>query len=91
MKGLGITETPTSATIKILNGNLTNQSLAVGGFEVKAAAVSEHRKWAKLPKTFSCDELPVDTDDAASPEKISDITVGLLVGANCAKALSLTG
>ena len=51
---------PTSITIKTLNGNLTNQSLAAEESKVKAAAGSEHSKWVILPKTFSHDELPVD-------------------------------
>ena len=51
---------PTSITIKTLNSNLTNQSLAAEESKVKAAAGSEHSKWVILPKTFSHDELPVD-------------------------------
>ena len=71
VKELGITGTLASVTINTLNGDLTKQSLAVERFKVKVAAGSEDSKWVKLPKTFSCVELPVDTDDVATPEEIS--------------------
>ena len=70
VKKLGITGTPTSVTIKALNGDLTNQSLIVEWLKVKATAESDHCKCIKLPKFFSCDELPAETHDVAIPDKI---------------------
>ena len=60
-------------------------------------------EWIELPKTFMWRHLPVDQDDIATPSKLKqwrylesimdkiskrdDISVGLLIGANCTKAL----
>ena len=104
LEELGITGTQTSITIKTLNGDLKNPSIAVRGLKVARSKVDDkNAKWITLPKTFSRDCLPVDTEDIATPDKISkwgyldaianeinqssDVTVGLLVGANCSKAL----
>ena len=65
--------------------------------------VSGNNSCIKLPKMYARTELPVDKEEIATPDKIkqwdylkvitSDITqtdgikVGLLIGANCMKAL----
>ena len=95
--------TPTSITIKTLNVDVTNASVAVEGLKVCGAAASGKNRWVKKPKAFSRDELQVDTEDIATPEKIakweyldeilheisqsSDVEIGLLIGANCSKVL----
>ena len=63
--------TPTSITIKTLNGNVTNASVAVEGLKVCGAAASGKNRWVKKPKAFSRDELQVDAEDIATPEKIA--------------------
>ena len=98
---MGIDGTP--ITIKTMNDNVTNTSVAVEGLKVCAAAASGKNRWVKIPKAFSRDELQVDAEDIATPEKIakweyldeilheisqsSDVEIGLLIGANCSKAL----
>ena len=63
--------TPTLITIKTLNGDVTNTSVAVEGFKVCADAVSGKNRWFKIPKASSRDELQVDAEDIATPEKNS--------------------
>ena len=54
---MGIDGTPTSITIKVLNGDVTNTSVAVEGLKVFAAAASGKNRWVKIPKSFSRDKL----------------------------------
>ena len=61
---MGIDGTPTSITIKTLNGDVTNASVAVEGLKVCRENI-----WVKIPKAFSRDELQVDAEDIATPEK----------------------
>ena len=68
---MGIDETPTSITIKTLNGDLTNTSGAVERLNVCAAAASGRNRWVKISKAFSRDKLQVDAEDIATPEKIA--------------------
>ena len=98
---MGIDGTSTSITITMLNGDVTRTSVAVEGLKVCAAAVSGKNRWVKMPKAFSWYELQVDAEDIPAPEKIarwkyldetlqeisqsSEVEVGLLIGANCAK------
>ena len=100
---MGKDGTPTSITIKTLNGDVTNTSIAVEGLKVCADAASGKNRCLKIPKAFSRDELQVDAEDIATPEKIakweyldeilheisqsSDVEIGLLIGANWSKAL----
>ena len=95
--------TPTSITVKTLNGDVINPSVAVEGLKVCADAASGKNRWLKIPKAFSLDELQVDAEGIATPEKIakweylddilhkisqsSDVEICLLTGANCSKAL----
>ena len=100
---MGIDGTPGSITIKTLNGDVTNASVAVEGLNVCGAAASGKNRWVKIPKAVSLDELQVDAEDIATPEKIAeweyldeilhessqpfDLEIGLLIGANCSKVL----
>ena len=68
---MGIDGTPTSITLKTLNGDVTNTSVAVKGLKVGAAAASGINRWVKIPKAFSPDELQVDVEDIATLEKIA--------------------
>ena len=90
---IGIDGTPKSITTKKLNGDVTNTSVEGCG----------KNRWVKIPKAFSWDELQVDAENIATPEKIakqeyldeilrkisqsSDVEIGLLIGGNCPKAL----
>ena len=56
----------------------------------------EDCKWIEVPKTRTKRYLPVSQDDIAAPSKLNqwryfskrdDISVGLLIGANCIKDL----
>ena len=103
---LGIQGTTTSITVKTINGDITNSTLAINGLKVKALKDHKGSKWIKISKAFSRDELPADVEDIATPEKIlkwgyldetvgdisqsSDIKIGLLIGANCSQALEPT-
>ena len=44
--------TPTSITVKTLNGDVTNPSVAVEGLKVCADAASGKNRWLKIPKAF---------------------------------------
>ena len=89
----GIDGAPKLITTKNFNGDVTNTSVEGSG----------KNKWVKISKTFSWDELQVDAENIAIPEKIakreyldeilreisqsSDVEIGLLIGANCSKSL----
>ena len=89
----GIDGAPKLITTKKFNGDVTNTSVEGSG----------KNRWVKISKTFSWDELQVDAENIAIPEKIakreyldeihreisqsSDVDIGLLIGANCSKSL----
>ena len=97
----GIDVTPTSTTIKPLNGDVANTSVPDEGLKVCVAAASGKNRWVKIPKAFS--RTQVDAEDIATLEQITkseyldkilhdinqsfDVEIGLLIGANCSKAL----
>ena len=99
----GIDVTPTSTTIKPLNGDVANTSVPDEGLKVSVAAASGKNRWVKIPKAFSQNELQVDAEVIATLEtkakgeyldeilyeisQSSDVEIGLLIGANCSKAL----
>ena len=62
---MGINGTPTSISIKTLNGYVSNTSVAV------TAPASGKNGWVKIPKAFSWDKLQVDGEDIAIPEKLA--------------------
>ena len=66
---IGIDGTPASITIKMLNGDVTNGSVAVEGLKVCGAAASGKNRWVKIPKAFWY--FQVDAEDIATPEKIA--------------------
>ena len=94
--------THTSITINTLNGKQKHTSVAVDGLEVSNIDESIG-EWIKLPKMFSQDDLPVNANEIATPENIKQwkylhkiipemkvdqqLEVGLLIGANCLRAL----
>ena len=70
---------------------------------LKVAGPLAKPKWIKLPRAYTKQELPVDKQEIATTEKVkrwnyleeianeicpnTDISMGLLIGANCAEAL----
>ena len=95
----------TSLTIKTLNGEFTSNSTAIEGLKV-ASISKDNSEWLPLPRTFTRPDLPVDNDDIKKPSQFKkwkylenakdqqtfsdDISVGLLIGANCTRALEPT-
>ena len=92
----------TSVTIKTINGEFKSSSKAIDGLQVSGVN-DDKNLWVPLPTTFTRDERPVDNDDITKPGQLKqrkdlepvvnqlnfeeNISVGLLIGANCTKAL----
>ena len=92
---LGISGRKTSLLIKTLNGKFTSNSTAIEALKV-ASISKDNSEWLPLPRTFTRPDLPVENDDITKPshirkwkylENITDISVGIFIGANCTKAL----
>ena len=102
---LAINGRKTSLTIKTLNGEFISNSTALEDLKV-ANISEGNKEWLPLPRTFTRVDLPVDNDDMTKPSQLmkwkylenvinqltfsDDISVGLLIGANCTKALEPT-
>ena len=92
----------TSVTIKTLNGDYKHSTIAVDGLEVTNVD-EEKGEWMKLPRVFSQDHLPAESNEIATGDNIQKLEylhkiiskmknfdgqdVQLLIGANCLKAL----
>ena len=101
IKELQLSGRKTTFNLKTLNIERTESKVLIDGMDVKG--VSGNNNMIKLSKMYARTELPVDKEGIATPDKIkqsdylkvipSDITqpdgikVGLLIGANCMKAL----
>ena len=101
-KRFGIKGRRTSITIKTLNGEVTNKSSVISGMKV-ASSRDSSEDWLELPDTYTKKYLPVGKEDVATPSKLKNwghlerildeineddnISVGLLIVANCTKAL----
>ena len=101
IKELQLSGRKTTLNLKTLNIERTESTVLIDGVDVKG--VSGNNNMIKLSKMYASTELPVDKEGIATPDKIkqsdylkvipSDITqpdgikVGLLIGANCMKAL----
>ena len=101
IKELQLSGRKTTLNLKTLNIERTESTVLIDGIDVKG--VSGNNNMIKLSKMYARTELPVDKEGIATPDKIkqsdylkvipSDITqpdgikVGLLIGANCMKAL----
>ena len=91
----------TTLYLKTLNGDRSEPTTAIDGLQVGGS--KDGNTWIKLPRIYTRKHLPVDKKEVATPEKIEewgylktisseitqtdDVEVGLLVGANCMKAL----
>ena len=94
----------TSIRIKTLDGVITNKAMVVKGLRVTSGNV-DSRDWLELPDTYTKKYLPVDKRDVTTPSKLKqwkylesnvgkisqkeDISVGLLIGENCANLRNL--
>ena len=91
----------TTLNLKTLNGERSESTTAIEGLQV--AGSKDGSTWIKMPRIYNRKHLPVDKKEVATPDKIEewdylktispeitqidDVEVGLLIGANCMKAL----
>ena len=103
-KRFGIKGRRTSITMKTVNGEVTDNSSVISGLKV-ASSRNSSKDWPELPGTYTKKYLPIGKEDIATPSKLKqwghlervldkineddNISVGLLIGANCTKALEL--
>ena len=104
VKELGVHGMKTTLSLKTLHGEKTESTMVVEG--IKVTGMSGDGSFSSLPKLYTRREIPVDKEEIATPAKIKewknlrsisnetvqrdDIQVGLLIGANCMKALEPT-
>ena len=93
----------TEITIKTLNSEQKMKSTVISELKVRSDSDEDNKRWIDLPATYTKEKLPVDVEEVATRDKIeiwdhlkkiankvlkvSDIEIGLLIGANCVKAL----
>ena len=105
LKKLGLSGVRTSINIRTLNGNKKVTSSLIEGLMVSKQPLSKDKRiqWVKLPKLYSREQIPVDSAEIATPEKLrrwryldsiakeiardDKVSVDLLIGANCIQAL----
>ena len=101
IKELQLSGRKTTFNLKTLNIERTESKVLIDGMDVKG--VSGNNNMIKLSKMYARTELPVDKEGIATPDKIKQsdylkvipsyitqpdgIKVGLLIHANCMKAL----
>ena len=102
-KNLAADDKKTDITIKTLNGEQKMKSTVTSGLNVGSDSDEGNKRQLDLPASYSKEDLPADVEEVATREKIeiwdhlkkianevpkaSDIEIGLLTQANCAKAL----
>ena len=100
IEALGINGTETRVTVKTVHGEISQITTEVEN--MKVAGSMSKPKCIELPRACTKQDLPVDEQEIAAPEKVkkwgyleeianeicpnTDISVGLLIGANCAEA-----
>jgi len=71
LSNLGIQGRKTSITVKTMNGEITKASEVIEDLEVtEASNKNEEKIWLKLPRTFTQEDLPVDSSEVAIAENI---------------------
>ena len=101
VKKLGAIGSKTIINLKTLHGERSEKTISVEG--IKVAQLHGNSSWLNLPKMYARKNLPVDKEEIATPARISrweylkpisneivqdeDVVVGLLIRANCMKAL----
>ena len=68
IEALGITGVDARVTVKILNGEISQMTTVVEN--LKVAGSLGKPKWIKLPRAYTNQELPVDEQEIATPEKV---------------------
>ena len=103
MKTLQIRGQKTSITVKTLTGEENHTTFALEGLRV-CNQLGLNQEWISLPKAYTKEDLPVDSWEVATAQKLKkwkhlscvadevikddqNINVGLLIGANCTRAL----
>ena len=102
LKRLGVDGQKLSLNLKTLTGEKSEETLMVDNLKV-AGVNKMNNDWISLPKVYSKKTLPVEKEEVATPEKVSkwkyldsikseitqtdNIEIGMLIGANCMKAL----
>ena len=100
-KELGTEGTMTTIKIKTLNGEERQEREVISG--LKVTSWTGKNVWINLPVSYARENVPVVDDNIATPDQIKnwkyleriadkiirgkDISIGLLVGDNCSKAL----
>ena len=101
LKQLGVKGTRTTLSLKTLHGERSENTSEIARMKVKG--INGDGNWLKLPRLYARKDMPVDKEEIATPEKITkweylkpvtkeivqndDVCIGLLIGANCLKAL----
>ena len=101
-KAFGTSGRKTSTAIKTINGEHTSSSIQIEDLQV-ANINNLEGGWIDLPKTYTKPDLPIDNADITQPSQLKqwkyldhitnqlnledNLPVGLLIGANCVKAL----
>ena len=94
----------TTLNLKTLHGERNENTMIVDG--IKVTGMNDDSSWFALPTLYARKAIPVDKEEIATPAKIEewkhlmpisneivqrdDVQVGLLIGANCMKALEPT-
>ena len=105
LKKLGLFGVRTSINIKTLNGNEKVTSSLIERLMVSKQPLSKDKRiqLVKMPKVYSREQIPVDSGEIATPEKLKrwkvfdniirdiarddKVSVELLIGASCIQAL----
>ena len=102
LKRLGVDGQKLSPNLKTLTGEKSKETLMVDNLNVTGMN-KMNNDWISLPKVYSKKTLPVEKEEVVTPEKVSkrkyldsikseitqtdDVQIGMLIGANCMKAL----
>ena len=99
---LKISGLATLITVRTLNGEETIKTQAIEGLKAAQIGNEDKKCWINLPKCFTRDSLPVDSEEIITPDQIKrweyldgiatsipdkNVEVGLIIGVNCVKAL----
>ena len=105
VKKLGFSGVRTSIDIKTLNSNKKRDISLIEGLMVSKQPLPKDKRiqWVKLPKLYSREQIPVDSAEIATPEKLErwryldsivkeiargdKVSVDMLIGANFIQAL----
>ena len=72
LKKLELSGVKTSINIKTLNGNEKVTLSLIEGLMVSKQPLSKYKRiqWVKLPKLYSGEQIPVDSAETTTPEKL---------------------